>query len=108
VVIGIFVATGTDRLVRGRGLGTPIAGEADTLSPVAADEVNQLARAVGELQALLRTQGDQAAKDSQTLDRLSGTLSQVAMLIEDLQERVARLEDEQHRGALAPPARERG
>lgn len=57
------------------------------------DEVNALARTVAELTALVRTQGDQAVQIGQALDRLSGSLGQVAMLIEDLQERVAELEE---------------
>ncbi|MEO5665253.1 MAG: hypothetical protein ABIR39_18465 [Nocardioides sp.] len=57
------------------------------------DEVNELARAVAELTALVRTQGDQAVQNGHTLDRLSGSLGQVALLIEDLQERVAELEE---------------
>lgn len=70
------------------------AGGTDTLRGVASDEVNELVRAVSELAELLRTQGDQAVQDRQALDRLSGTLSQVALLIEDLQERVSRLEND--------------
>lgn len=66
---------------------------ADTLRVVVPDEVNELARAVAELTALVRTQRAQAVQNGQALDRLSGTLGQVAMLIEDLQERVAELEE---------------
>lgn len=57
------------------------------------DDVNELARAVAELTALVRAQRDQAVQNGQALDRLSGSLGQVAMLIEDLQERVAELEE---------------
>jgi hypothetical protein len=75
---------------------------------VASDEVQDIARTVNELSALLRAQGDQAVKDSQALDRLSRTLSQVALLIEDLQERVALLEDKQYPETMEPPTRGRG
>ena len=74
---------------------------------MASDEVNELARTVTELAALLRTQVDQAVQNGQSLDRLSGSLSQVAMLIEDLQERVAQLEEKQHPETMEPPTRER-
>lgn len=59
--------------------------------------MNELSRSVAELAALLRTQGDQAVQNRQALDRLSGSLGQVAMLIEDLQERVAELEEKSAR-----------
>lgn len=75
---------------------------------VASDEVNDLARTVSELAAVLRAQGDQAVKDSQALERLSRSLSQVAMLIEDLQERVALLEEKQYPETVEPPTRGRG
>ena len=81
--------------------------EADTLTLVASDEVNELARTVTELAALLRTQVDQAVQNGQSLDRLSSSLSQVAMLIEDLQERVAQLEEKQHPDTVESQTRER-
>jgi hypothetical protein len=74
---------------------------------VASDEVNELASTVTELAALLRTQVDQAVRHGRSLDRLSTSLSQVAMLIEDLQERVAQLEETQHPETMEPPTRER-
>jgi hypothetical protein len=61
---------------------------------VASEDVNELARTVAELTVLLRTHGDQSVENSQALDRLSRSLSQVALLIEDLQERVALLEEQ--------------
>lgn len=61
---------------------------------MASDEVDELARTVTELTAQVRKHGAQATHTSEVLDRLSGSLSQVALLIEDLQERVAYLEEQ--------------
>ena len=71
------------------------------------DQVNELANAVTELAALLRAHGDEAVRNTKALDRLSSSLSQVAMLIEDLQERVALLEEKLRTQTVGPPTRER-